>query len=73
MAGVGRALSLQGSQRQEQATAAVGEASEAVTPIKGLGLMVDGIYDHGIDRDIVANRQGSFNRVGQKHLASPRT
>ena len=48
----------------------MGEAGEAVTLVEGLCLLVDGVHDHGVDRDIVANRQGSFNRVGQEHLAN---
>jgi hypothetical protein len=38
--------------------------------VKGLSLFIDGVYHYGVDCDIVANGQGSLNRVRQKHLAN---
>ena len=61
------------SQGQKQATAATCEPSEAIALIKRFGLPVDRVHSCGVDRDIVPNRQGSFDGVGQKHLANSRT
>ena len=49
------------------------EAGESVTLVEGCCFLIDGVHNHGINSDFVANRQCSFYRIRQEQFANSLT
>ena len=56
------------AQRKEEASAFIAEALESKLLIEPDGVLINGIYNHSVNCNLIADSQNTLDRIGQKHF-----